>query len=462
MKQLLITLLSIALLFAGAMPVSMAQTKKAPKELVYYKIQVAAYKNLGFAKVDTLFSIGKVYAEDAGNGISRVVVGYYTDATVADKVLAQVRQSGFPDAFVSTQKGEINPNTSKQLSKQPAAQAPQNETAAQSMQTFNTQEQNYLLVLGRFASLADAKLGQVNNLGDMYVEDDKGMKKIVIGPFKDKVLADAALKTAREKGFPDASLQTVALQKNTTPAPPATAPATEPVTGTTTFNATDATPPAEAAYRPGAPITPPAAQIPPPAQLIDFGQFTTYFAATRFDIFNVDPYDPIQEKNLNFSSTDPALAAKNKQLSGNALPARLLYLFDQKPNPAWSYFALYRFQINTGYDGYIIRNGIGKYEQDNLISLYVYDKTEMQFVARETLSTAKGTPGFFTATESWIMDLNADTIPDLLSYTTEEYNSLTQGYKATNKFTAKIWLDNKFVDAQIVNEDKLRQQLGVE
>ncbi|PSJ76861.1 hypothetical protein C7N43_11420 [Sphingobacteriales bacterium UPWRP_1] len=461
MKHLLITLLSITLLFAGALPVSMAQTKKAPKEPVYYKIQVAAYKNLGFAKVDTLFSIGKVYAEDAGNGISRVVVGYYTDAAVADKVLAQVRQSGFPDAFVSTQKGEINPNISKELSKQPAAQPPSNTTAAQPMQTFNTQEQNYLLVLGRFASLAEAKLGQVNSLGDMYVEDDKGMKKIVIGPFKDKAVADAALKTAREKGFPDASLQPVALHKNAAPAPPATTAAAEPATGTTTFNAPD-NPPAEATYRPGAPLTPPATQIPPPAQLIDFGQFTTYFAATRFDIFNVDPYDPIQEKNYNISSTDPALAAKNKQLTGNALPARLLYLFDQKPNPAWSYFALYRFQISPGYDGYIIRSGIGKYEQDNLILLYVYDKTNMQFIAKETLSTAKGTPGFFTATESWVMDLNADTIPDLLSYTTEEYNSLTQGYKATNKFNAKIWLDNKFVEAQIVNEDKLRQQLGIE
>lgn len=460
MKQTITTLvLLFALLQVGISSV-LAQTNLPP---TYLKIQVAAYKNLKQAKLDSLFKIGSVYAEDAGNGVSRIVVGYYTDAVTADIALDQVRKSGFPDAFISKHKGAIE---SKAISLITPA----------TMDALNTQ---YLVVLGRFNDLKDVKLGPIVKMSDMYVEEDNGMKKIVMGPFPEKEKAETILKTVRENGFNDAVIQSLVVTpkgyKKPAATPSAITKTTQPPTGTsanqpdanknipvTTFNAPPETPTTGGTTtRPGAPLNKPTNETTPSNQLFDTGQFFTFFTSPSFKVFHVPPFSPVAEDKNTLPINNPAPNSLGKDLKGNKLPDRLLYLFHPAPSPDLSFFALYRYTLSPSFDGFIIRSGKDKLDQANEITLYIFDKTKMKFVGKELISTSIGKQGFLSTTESWLMDLNADNVPDLLSYTIVETNTPQKEYNKSSSFKAKLWLDNKFMDAQIVNEEALRKQVSI-
>ena len=80
------------------------QTKKAPPAPRVYKLQIAAYREINFAKnVKGLDTIGTLFIEDDPSGIYRVVMGYYKDATEAKTALANVRQVGYENAYLTTQ-----------------------------------------------------------------------------------------------------------------------------------------------------------------------------------------------------------------------------------------------------------------------------------------------------------------------------------------------------------------------
>lgn len=87
---------------------------------LYYKIQIAAYRNLNLAQLSPLGNIGKLFAEDAGNGIKRVIMGYYTTRTQAEALLPRVHEQGFSTAFVTPHQS-IVPNDSTAIAFAPAA-----------------------------------------------------------------------------------------------------------------------------------------------------------------------------------------------------------------------------------------------------------------------------------------------------------------------------------------------------
>jgi len=456
MKRMIAILICITLfLFSGLSPVSGQGTGQNSN---LYKIQVGAFKSLKTAKLDSLFPLGDVYAEDAGNGMSRVVVGYFPDRATAENILPKVHKAGFSNAFVCSHNPSIKSEHISRIS-------------AESQDALNTQ---YLVVLGRFDDLKDVKLGTISRLSDMYVEEDNGKKKIVMGPFSDKQDAEATLAQVLENGFNDAILEPIVIPPSTSTKTPVSAKATpteKKSESSTLSKANDSKKetvaaklpsPSDTPSRPGTPINKPQGENVAPNQLYDTGQFFSFFTTPNFKVLHVPPYNPIVVEDKNtLPSSNSSADVKNRELKGNRLPDRLHYLFLQNLATDLGYFAVYRYSINTDFDGFVIRSGIDKYEEANETTLYIFDKTKMKFIGKELISAVQGKEGFFSSTESWLMDLNADHVPDLLSYTIEETNSKTKGYHKSSSFKARLWIDNKFVDAQIVNEEALRKQINI-
>jgi hypothetical protein len=130
----------IALLGNGDMPIfaqkTIAMGKKNTPQL-HYKIQIAAYRNLNLAQLSPLGNIGKLFAEDAGNGIKRVIMGYYTTRTQAETLLPRVHEQGFSAAFVTPHQS-IVPNDSTAIAFAPAATEETTTPIAQHSETDNT------------------------------------------------------------------------------------------------------------------------------------------------------------------------------------------------------------------------------------------------------------------------------------------------------------------------------------
>ena len=104
MKILKHSLLTVAISIFCVWSSLWGQEKSTEKTVLTYKIQIGAYKNTDNIDTSKLQEIGKVHFEEAGNGIKRIVVGYYSSKSEAETVLNEVKQIGFPDAFVGTRK----------------------------------------------------------------------------------------------------------------------------------------------------------------------------------------------------------------------------------------------------------------------------------------------------------------------------------------------------------------------
>jgi len=109
-----------------------------------------------------------------------------------------------------------------------------------------------------------------------------------------------------------------------------------------------------------------------------------------------------------------------------------------------------------------VRSGKGEYQNDNNIDLYVYNNNTHQFVSKESLSKIYSNKTMLGVVQSWLLDLNNDGFLDILSYNLEEQNAVEQGYQIRSKFNGKIWMKGSYKKAQLMNEDKLRQQLNLQ
>jgi len=73
-----------------------------------YSVHIGAFFKPKINDFDRIQSLGFMYAEAAEQNLTRIYLGRYPSETVAYKILGQIKNSGYPDAFVTRKK--INPN----------------------------------------------------------------------------------------------------------------------------------------------------------------------------------------------------------------------------------------------------------------------------------------------------------------------------------------------------------------
>ena len=81
-------------------PQASTETATAIASNKVYRIQVGAFKKFNVHKFKGLAAYGNVQTEDAPKGVKRVLVGVFADPYQAATVLTQVRNNGYPDAFM--------------------------------------------------------------------------------------------------------------------------------------------------------------------------------------------------------------------------------------------------------------------------------------------------------------------------------------------------------------------------
>lgn len=526
------------------------QTKKNAPAPRVYKLQIAAYREINFAQnVKGLDTIGTLYIEDDPSGIYRVVMGYYKDAAEAKTALANVRQAGYPNAYLATQTltaplgvevakvfSSSDPEewfAAKEPAEEPASetkeqvvadkppiaapkeaaiakkatspieakeetmsdktnekQQPKDNEAPVEEELMAANNQQYAIDLGSFEQIGDIKLGALNGLGDLFTNP---RNHVMIGVYDEEGEANQNLQVVKKSGFKYAIITpeiAASISKNkTVPEKPIAKKAATPAA------TPKPEPKPEAVFTPVKPKTAvptPTAKAPPPTAktatettapkpetynvntnananatsskaATDFLKLDGIFSEVEFDLFKVDAYDPTQE-NISASNTDtPEDIVLNQQLKGEKIDPALWYVFNQTPkDPSWGVFALYKFRLDAEHSAYVIRSGKKTYLNDNFIDLYVYDELQKRFVTKENLSRVWSTPEMMGITQSWILDLNNDGVLDFLSYVIEENSQPEKGYETSNKFVGKVWLNKRFVDVKIMNEEILKQQLGID
>ena len=299
--------------------------------------------------------------------------------------------------------------------------------------TISTKKE-YLVYVDSYTDMTQVpKVWFLDGLGNIFVQEENGEKKVLIGSFAEKKEAEAVKEKLINAGFGQASVRQAEKKE------------ADDSTGGDR-DSDEALPKMKKA----------SGQAP-----IEFAKLIKLLEKTDFEIPNVDAYDPTQKDGMTPEHSSELLK-KNKALEGKKIPNNLLYLFNDASieQENMQYYGITAFNIDKDNEGYMIRLGDGFYDKNNKILFYIYNKSEGEFVGSELLSSVLGSNTLFTKTQSWIMDLNNDNILDILSYTIEEY--FTQGkHIEKGKFDAKVWLNGRYIEAQIVNEDRLKEQLGV-
>lgn len=498
------------------------QTKKTPPAPRVYKLQIAAYREINFAQnVKGLDTIGTLFIEEDPSGIYRVVMGYYKDATEAKAALANVRQAGYENAYLTAQaltaplgvdvakvfssdnpeewfaanepaetetsetqeqtvadKPASTPKEAKSATKPPPVEIEvkeenmldkaDNTKITPKEELFANKEAAYAIDLGSFEQIGDIRLGALNGLGNLFTNPQN---HVMIGIYEEEEEATQNLNAVKKNGFKYATITSdVAASisrnesKTTIPAKKITAPPEpKPEAVFTPTKPPKSTPTQPAPTPKKATTTEQTAPKTTNAKTAaDFQKFDGIFAEVEFDLFKVDAYDPTQE-TISASTTDtPEDVARNEQLKGEKIDPALWYVANQTPkDPSWNMHGLYKFNLDAEHSAYVIRTGKKTYQNDNFIDLYVYNEQQKRFVTKENLSRVWSTPTMMGITQSWILDLNNDGTLDFLSYVIEENSQPEKGYETSNKFVGKVWLNKRFVDVKIMNEEILKQQLGI-
>lgn len=376
-----------------------------------------------------------------------------------------------------------------------------------------TTGEQYVIDLGTLDEVANKKLGALRDMEEELYTSQRN--HVILGPYSDLSQASKSLTTVVKKGFDNATIimetdvPNDAAKNKAATSKPATfkdEPKTEtPKTATQqkaevpTKPTPKPTPSAEAEFKPTKATTPTAptknaaatettkkpttfseassstttattanitATMPTPSaqELSAFVTFDAVFEEVEFDMFKVDSYDPTHETITAGTSAPIEEVERNKQLKGTKLSNGLVQtlLPAESTDKAWSFYGLYKFVIDEQNIGYIVRSGKGEYQNDNIIDLYIYNNNTHQFVGKENLSKIYSNKTMLGVVQSWLLDLNNDGFLDVLSYNLEEQNAIEQGYQIRSKFNGKIWMKGSYKKAQLMNEDKLRQQLNLQ
>lgn len=167
---------------------SMAQTVKpsknkptttvAPKTdetLTVFRVKLGAFKNPDLKKFDALKPTknGVVATEDAGNGLTRILIGDFDTEAKANESLETIKKAGYPEAFVTKRKVTATITT-------PTKSSP-HETAID--------DTKYLIQLGIMPEPTYADFSNLVDIGQLYSERVDKNFRLSIGTFTGKELS---------------------------------------------------------------------------------------------------------------------------------------------------------------------------------------------------------------------------------------------------------------------------------
>jgi hypothetical protein len=141
-----------------------------------HHIQVATFADPQWSDVKQLASLGYVFERKQANGLSRIVLGHFTDLAQARRVLQQVKNRGFKDAL---------------------------------LQSRADKEQVWLVQLAVYAAGDDIPWASwQNRFAPLCVQPLDGKLRLVLGPFASQAQAAEALELAKARGVADAFVRT--------------------------------------------------------------------------------------------------------------------------------------------------------------------------------------------------------------------------------------------------------------
>jgi len=208
----------ILCLFAVAPPVA-AQTKATTAGEVKkekknrYKIQVGAYKTIAKGKFDNLNDVGSVYLEDAGKGMKRIIVGDFADREKAEETLSKIKALGYSQAYIVTQTIETEvPATTGNNAAATNGNGTGKAGAVEKMEFQNAPTETapqpvYVIQLGAYKSINLKSFGNVVDLGELVVENEKGVTKVTISKFTARPDAEKALAVVKQRGYVNAFIR---------------------------------------------------------------------------------------------------------------------------------------------------------------------------------------------------------------------------------------------------------------
>lgn len=178
-----------------------------------YKIQVGAYKTIAKGKFDNLNDVGSVYLEDAGKGMKRIIVGDFADREKAEETLAKIKGLGYNQAYIITQTIETEaPPTNSNSAAATNGNTKENTPAVEKMEFQNAPAETvaqpvYLIQLGAYKSINLKSFGNVVDLGELVLENDKGVTKVTISKFTTRPDAEKALSVVKQRGYVNAFIR---------------------------------------------------------------------------------------------------------------------------------------------------------------------------------------------------------------------------------------------------------------
>lgn len=218
MKKKYLLLAVIVLLMLPT--ISMAQTAKtsknkpttavAPKTaetLTVFRIKLGAFKNPDLKKFDALkpSKNGVVATEDAGNGLTRVLIGDFDTEAKANESLEAIKKAGYPEAFVTKRKVTATTPTTT-TTNTPAKNTP-SETA--------TDDTKYMIQLAVMPEPTYADFSNLVDIGQLYSEKVDKSFRLSIGTFTSKDAANKALAKVKKRGYDEAFLRPIEEKKPT-------------------------------------------------------------------------------------------------------------------------------------------------------------------------------------------------------------------------------------------------------
>jgi len=156
-----------------------------------FAVQVAALSKVDMARFNNLKSFGEVYSKPAG-AVSKIRVGVYPTKEEASQKLLQVKQAGYPQAFVVAEEGvELGGGVG-------APQFTGNQSAGAAGGG------NYFIQLGAFSNPRNFDASPLNGLGTVIDVPKGNLTVKLLASFTTAADAKGVLPAVQSKGFPKA------------------------------------------------------------------------------------------------------------------------------------------------------------------------------------------------------------------------------------------------------------------
>lgn len=214
-KYLLLAVMAILMLPTSSMAQAAKPSKnkpttvvapKADETLTVFRIKLGAFKNPDLKKFEALKPAknGIVTTEDAGNGLTRVLIGDFDTEAKANESLEEIKKAGYPEAFVTKRKVTATTSSTTTTTTTPTKNAPTEATA---------DDTKYMIQLGVMPEPTYSDFSNLVDIGQLYSERVDKNFRLSIGTFIGKEAANKALAKVKKRGYDEAFLRPIEEKK---------------------------------------------------------------------------------------------------------------------------------------------------------------------------------------------------------------------------------------------------------